>query len=223
MIVELAEDARGETFQVHCLLHCFLDFAALLSDLIIAKAHFLLETLYLIAKASHDISFLMSRSALNCVNDFTNLLMLILKILQTILLPSILSYKVLHLRCTLYIYQLLLQCLRVLVNETQKSLPDPHNHIPYIVFPPCQLMLRVPIRLDRPLRELPHLVKLVQRGDIALVNVLHVVAIDEAGETLVALLARRVEIQPAAMYRTPLTQTLRSPGLSRLHHCLNDI
>ena len=78
MVVELAEDSRGETFQVHCLLHCFLDFAALLSDLIVAEAHLLLETLYLIAKVSHSISFLMSRSALNCVNYFANLLMLIL-------------------------------------------------------------------------------------------------------------------------------------------------
>ena len=107
MIVELTEDSSGKTFQIHCFLHRFLYFVALFTYFIVAKADFLLETLNFFAKASHNISFLMPWCALNCIYDFADLLMLVLKILETILLPSVLSNKVLHVRIALNINQLL--------------------------------------------------------------------------------------------------------------------
>ena len=186
-------------------MHSFLNLSALVSDLIIAKANFLLEPLYLIAIVSHDIGFLMPRRTLNCFNDLANLLMLLLQILKTILLPSILSDEVFHLRCPLYIIQLFLQSLRILINKAQKLLSDAHNHVTDIVFPPCKFMLSVLILSNRLFRELTHLIKLVKRGYITFVDILNVVFIYEAGEAFIALLLGGVEVKPTAMNRAAFT------------------
>ena len=95
----------------------------------------MLEALYLFTKASHNISFLMPWCALNSINDFADLHVLVLEILYTLLLPPVLSNKVLHVRIALDINQLLPQSLCILINEVNELLSDSHNHVPDVVLP----------------------------------------------------------------------------------------
>ena len=70
---------------------------------------------------------------------------------------------------------------------------------------------------------LAHLVELVERSQVTLVDVLHVFAVDKAGQALVALLLWGEKVEPTAVDRASLTQAAARPHVSRLNHVFDDI
>ena len=74
--------------------------------------------------------------------------MLFLQILQAILLPSILSDKVFHLRRLLNVIQLLFQGLCVLIDKDEELFSDPDDHVTNVIFPLGQVVLRLLVLQD---------------------------------------------------------------------------
>ena len=120
--------------------------------------------------------------------------MLVLEGLQTVLLPSVLSNEVPHICLLLNFIQLLFECLRILVNEAKELLSNSHDHVTDVFLPLAQVVLCLIVVKNGLLCEFAHFVKRVERGDIALVNILDILLVNQAGEALEALLLRGVEV-----------------------------
>ena len=114
--------------------------------------------------------------------------MLFLEVLETVLLLSIFSNEVPHICLLLNIIELLFQCLSILVNEAKELLSNSHDHVPNVFLPLAQVVLCLIAIYNGLLCEFTHFVELVERCDIALVNILHILFVNEAGEALEALL-----------------------------------
>ena len=183
----------------------------------------MLESLHLIAEATNSICLLVSWCVFNCLDNLADLFVLFLQVLEAVLLPSVLSNEVFHLSCLLNLVQLLLHCLGILVNEAEELLSDAHYHVTNIILPASQVVLGEIVIQNCLLCKLTHFVEFIERGNIALIDVLNVLFVDEAREALKALLFRRVKVQPASVNLTTLAKTLRSSHFSCLHHCLYDI
>ena len=83
---------------------------------------------------------------------------------------------------------MLLHCLSVLVNEDDELLSHSHDHVANVFLPGAQIVLSLLVIQNRLRCEFAHFVEFFQRGNVALVDVLDVLFVYEAGKTLEALL-----------------------------------
>jgi hypothetical protein len=179
VVVELAKHSRGQTLQIHILLHGLVNFGTLLSDLVRAQFYLLLEALHLLAMIADRDGLLMPRRFLNCVNYGTHLFMLVLQVLQPILLSPILADKDFHVATLLDLIDLLLHRIGVLVDEHDELLSHAHYHVTDIIFPDGQVVLGIYIILDGLTSLISDFAKLIHRRDVALVDVLNVFLVDK--------------------------------------------
>ena len=117
---------------------------------------------------------------LNGCDDFLNFSMLFLKILQSIGLLLVLPKELFEHLLTINVNQSLLELACELVYYLEELLAYAHDHISYVLLPSAQVILGV-IVVDYGLFGLAaDFVEALHRGDVTLVDVLHVVLIDEA-------------------------------------------
>ena len=162
----------------------------------------------------------MARSVLNLLDDFLYLFVLVLKILQSILLLPVLAQIVFKRLLCLYIYQTFLELASELIDDLNEFDSDAHDHIANVLLPPAQVSLGIPVLFNGLLCLAPDLVELLHRCNVALINVLDVVFVDEAGQTLESLLLGGEEVEPAPVDGAPLPKPTRRSVLPCLHHCL---
>ena len=125
--------------------------------------------------------------------------MLLLQNLDSLFLLVILVRILLHHAVLLDVEYVLLKLLCELVDERDVLGPHPHDHVTHVVLPSGDIKGSIFITYNRLLGAVSYLIVLIQLGDIALINVLHVLFTDEAGQALEALLFRRVEVEATSM------------------------
>jgi len=163
-----------------------------------------LESLHLLAVVSHRLGLLMSGSVFNNFDNFRDLRVLFLKCLKSVFLTTILSYKVLHQRLRLNIYKILLQLNSELVNKLEELRPDAHNHFPNVVFPHRKIWTCASVFFNSLFGLFPNHIKILKWRDVALVDVLHVLLVDETRKAFKSLLLAGIEVEACSMDITAL-------------------
>ena len=109
-----------------------------------------------------------------------------------------------------------------LIDEAQEFLSNLHHHISDIILPPTKVMDSICVILYRFLGLFAHSIKLLKWPYIAPIDVLHVIFVNEAWQTLEPLLFTREKVQPAAVDRASLSEAGRRAIIIRsLHHVFN--
>ena len=109
-----------------------------------------------------------------------------------------------------------------LVDEAQELLSDSHHHIPDIVLPPSKVVDCISVILYGFLGPFAHSIKLLERSNIALINVLHVISVYEARQTLEPLLFTREKVKSTSVDWATLTEARRRAVIIwSLHHVFN--
>ena len=165
----------------------------------------------------------MARRILDQLNDLLNFSVLILEILESIGLFTILAQELLQHLLTVYVDQTFLKGVGELVDDFNELGADAHDHVSYVALPASQVPLRLPILQNGLLSLFTDLVEALHRLDVALVDVLDIVFVDEAAEALESLLFGAVKVQATPMNCTAFAQSARGSVLSCLHHGLDDV
>ena len=98
-------------------------------------------------------------------------------------------------------------------------LSDSHHHIPDIVLPPSKVVDCICVILYGFLGPFAHSVELLERSDIALIDVLHVISVNEARQTLEPLLFTREKVKSASVDGAAFTEARRRAVIIwSLHH-----
>ena len=115
------------------------------------------------------------------------------------------------------------QLLRKLVDKLHKLITNSHHHITNVVLPLGEIVHCFRIVKDSLSCSLSYLLEFVHGVYIAFVDILDLLGVYQALQTLVALLLRGVEIEADAVDGAALAQHRRRSLLLHLHHVLDDI
>ena len=110
-----------------------------------------------------------------------------------------------------------------LVDKPQELGPNSHDHISDVVFPSGDVCDCPAAVSDGNLRHVFDLVELFKTGNVALVDILDIVLVDEALLALERLFLARVEVEGAAVDRAPFAQLGRGSRAFRLNHRLDNV
>lgn len=133
--------------------------------------------------------------------------MLLDECFESILLAAIFSDIALHSWVRIQVEKVLLELDAVIVDVLQEALSYAHHHVADVIFPQSQISNCTLVGLDCVLSVLSHLVKALEGGNIALVDVLYILFVDQTRKTLEALFLGRVKVEARAVDRTPFAQT----------------
>ena len=133
--------------------------------------------------------------------------MLILEILEAKGLFTILSQEFLKLLLTVYVDQTFLKGVGKFIDDLDELRANAHDHVSNVALPATQVHLRLLILQNGLLCLVANLMEALHRRNVALVDVLDIVLVDEATEALEPLLLRAVKVQTATMDLAALSQS----------------